>query len=296
MKSRDKSNIVFNLITYVYVTIIAVLCCAPFLMIISSSLTTEASIKKFGYNIFPREFSVAAYTAIFTNIGDVLRAYNVTTFVTVVGTVLSLFIITMTAFVLSIKRFTWANKFSFFFYFTTLFQGGLVPWYVLCVRYLNFKNMPLVALILPYLFNVFYLIIMKTFIRNNVHDAIIESGIMDGAGYFTILIRLVYPLMKPALATIGLFIALSYWNDFFLSMLFIKDSNFNQLQYYLYRMINMREALTRITVTTNISIADLPKESMKMAMTVIVTGPILLLYPFVQKYFVKGLTIGSVKG
>lgn len=286
----------FDILAYPSIALIATLCLIPFLIIISSSLTAESHIIRYGYTIIPHYPTFAAYTTLFTNLEDVLNAYGVTIAVTVIGTTIGLFLMTMTAFVLQNRRFTWRYPFSFFFYFTTLFQGGLVPWYILCVKYLKFKEMPLVALIVPFLFNVFFMIILKTFIRTTVPEAIVESALIDGAGYFLIFTQLILPLVKPALATIGLFLALNYWNDFFMSMIFIKDEKYYMLQYYLYRMINMREAFNRITVITNIPVSELPKESMKMAMTVLVTGPILLLYPFVQKYFVKGLTIGSVKG
>lgn len=286
----------FNAMAYPLVAVLAVLCLAPFLVILSSSLSSESYIVHHGYVAFPQEMTGSAYSTLFANVGDIFDAYSITSTVMVLGTIIGLFLMTMSAYVLQNPRFVWRRRFAFFFYFTTLFQGGLVPWYILCVRYLKFKQMPLVALIVPYLFNVFYMIILKTFIRTTIPEAITESAVIDGAGHFRIFLSLVLPLSKPALATIGLFLALAYWNDFFLSMVFINHDRFYMLQYYLYRMINMREAFTRLTAITNIPISELPKESMKMAMTIVASGPILLLYPFVQRYFVKGLTIGSVKG
>jgi putative aldouronate transport system permease protein len=202
----------------------------------------------------------------------------------------------MTAFVLSLRSFPWANRISFFFYFTTLFSGGLVPWYILCVQYLKFKENPLIALVLPSLLNVFHLMVMKSFLKATIQDSVVESAKIDGASYFRIFIQIILPLSKPALATIGLFIALGYWNDWFLAFLFVTKEEYFPMQYYLYRMINTADALLQLAARSNISIGKLPKESSKMAMAVIAVGPILFLYPYVQKYFVKGLTIGAVKG
>jgi len=291
-----KDHMVFNMIAYPVITILSLICLIPFIIIVSSSLTQEQSIIANGYNFIPKVFSIEAYKTLFAYPGDIIRAYGITILVTLLGTLIGLFLTAMTAFVLSVKSFPWANRFSFFFYFTTLFSGGLVPWYILCVQYLHFKTYPIMAMILPYLFNIFYLIIMKTFIKTTIPEAIIESARIDGAGYFRIFIQLILPLTKSALATIGLFIALVYWNDWYLSYLFVAKSKYYSLQFFLYRMISMEDAISKLAAAKNVSMPDMPKEGIRMAMTVIATGPILLLYPFVQKYFVKGLTIGAVKG
>jgi putative aldouronate transport system permease protein len=197
--------------------------------------------------------------------------------------------------VLSRRDFKWRGRFSFFFFFTTLFSGGLVPWYLMIVNYLHLKD-TLLVLILPLLMNVFYIIVMKSFM-SSIPDAITESAKIDGAGDFRIFVQLIVPLSKPALATIGLFIALAYWNDWYNALLFISKSELMPLQYYLYKMLGnmdgMRKAMMASGAVVN---TDLPTESLKMAMTIVATGPILLAYPFIQKYFVTGLTIGAVKG
>jgi putative aldouronate transport system permease protein len=210
------------------------------------------------------------------------------------GTFLAVFLATMTGYVLSRKDFPWRNKFSFFFFFTTLFNGGLVPWYMLCVRYLHFKN-SYVALILPLMFSVWNMIIAKSFM-NGIPSAITESAKIDGANDFVIFIKLIMPLSKPLIATLSLFSALAYWNDWYNCMLFITDEKKFTLQYYLQRMLGSAEAMRLIAEKSGIALPSVPLEGMKMAMTVIATGPIVLLYPFVQKYFVKGLTVGAVKG
>ena len=214
-----------------------------------------------------------------------------------VGTIISIFINTMTGYVLSRKDFRARNFFSFFFFFTTLFSGGLVPWYIICVRYLNLKN-TLYALILPLLFSVWNMIIAKSFM-SSLPAAITESAKIDGANDFLIYIKLIMPLSTPLIATLGLFSALAYWNDWYNCMLFITKSNKYDLQYYLQTMLNNADALRKAAAASNGAVAvntQVPLEGMKMAMTVIATGPIVLLYPFVQRYFVKGLTIGAVKG
>jgi putative aldouronate transport system permease protein len=203
----------------------------------------------------------------------------------------------MTAYVLTRKDFEWRNKVSFYFYFTTLFSGGLVPWYILMVKYFHLKDSYL-ALLLPPLLSVFNMLVMKSYM-SGIPDAITESAKIDGAGDFRIFAKLILPLAKPALATIGLFIALGYWNDWYNSMLFIQNEKLYSLQYFLYKIVNNVEAYKNILSQTGGSVnvkIDMPSESLKMALTVIVTGPIILLYPFVQKYFVQGITIGAVKG
>ena len=295
LRIKLKDRILFNCIAYPLMAFLAVMCLLPFIIIISSSFTNEQSIIQDGFNIIPRVFSVSAYATLLKSPGEIVRAYGISVYATLVGGMLGLFITAMTAYVLSRKSFPWRNSFSFFFYFTTLFSGGLVPWYILCVQYLGFKSYPLVAIVAPYLLNVFYILIMKTFMKS-IPDAVIESAKIDGAGDFLIFIRLILPLSRPALATVGLFIAIGYWNDWYLCFMFVDDYNYFSLQYYLFKMISAMEGIQRIASQTNITVSDLPKESFKMAMTVVATGPIILLYPFVQRYFVKGITIGAVKG
>ena len=217
----------------------------------------------------------------------------VTVSITVIGTVLGLLFTAMTAYVLNRKDFFLRNQMSFFFYFTTLFNGGLVAYYIICIRYLHFKN-SYIALVLPMLLNAFYILIMRNFMKS-IPDAIMESAKIDGAGDFRIFC-LIIPLIKPALASIGMFIALNYWNDWYLAMLFIEEKSMFPLQYMLYRMLSSINFLIYASKFSSVSTVDIPKETIKLAMTVIAIGPILLLYPFVQKFFVKGITIGAVKG
>lgn len=284
----------FNFIGYVLITLLSLFCLLPFILIISGSFTSQASIMTDGYQLIPREFSLEAYEFLFEAPDDILRAYGVTIFVTVVGTLASLLVTSMAAYALAHKAFRYRNTVSFFFYFTTVFGGGLVPWYIFNIKYLHFKD-NLISLILPTLVNVTYLLILKSYMKN-VPDAVFESAHLDGAGDWTIYWKIALPLNKAGLATVGLFTALNYWNDWYNAMLYIDNSKLYPLQYYLNDILNKSQGMMAAAAQAGIPAAQVPTEPVKLAMTVIATGPILLLYPFLQKYFVKGVTIGAVKG
>ena len=296
MKRKSRDKIIFAVISYTLIALFALACVIPFYLIIVGTFTSEHSILTEGYSflVTADRFSLAGYDTALKNPMEILRAYGVTIFVTVLGTVLSIFLMTMTGYVLSRKDFPWKNGFSFFFFFTTLFNGGLVPWYLLCTQTFQFNN-KLYALIIPGLFSVWNMIIAKSFMKGIPYE-MVEAAKVDGAGDFCIYYKIMIPMAKPLIATLGLFTALAYWNDWYNCMLFINDNRFWNLQYTLQNILNSSEALKRIAALTGQQVQQLPSESMKMAMTVIATGPIILLYPFLQKYFVKGLTIGAVKG
>lgn len=281
---------------YAVLIIFALMCILPFYLIIISSFQSEDILTREGFPLYIKEFSLKSYEMCLKNPEDILRAYGITTLVTVVGTLTSIWLCTMTGYVLSRKDFKARNFFSFFFFFTTLFSGGLVSWYIICVRYLHFKN-SIFALILPMIFSVWNMIIAKSFM-GSLPAAITESAKIDGANDLTIYFKLILPLSTPLIATLGLFSALGYWNDWYTCMLFINHEEMYNLQYYLQTMLNNADAIKKAAQMSNgsVAIANVPMEGMKMAMTVIATGPIVLLYPFVQRYFVKGLTIGAVKG
>ena len=218
---------------------------------------------------------------------------------TVVGTTVGLVVQTMTAYVLSRKDFEWRNGFSFFFYFTTLFSGGLVPTYILYTRTLNLQD-NYFALLLPLIFSVYNLLIMKSYI-SAIPDSLVDAARIDGCGEIRTLFQVIMPLIKPALATVGLFIALAYWNDWYNAMLYIKAKDKYPLQYFLYQQVNNIESYKKLISNNSVSSSvvsamSLPTQTLKMALTVVVTGPIILAFPMVQKYFVQGITIGAVKG
>jgi putative aldouronate transport system permease protein len=267
-------------------------------MVVAASFSSEDAISKSGFGLLPKDFSLEAYSTVFAEPMIIVRAYAVTVLLTLGGTAIGLFLQTMTAYVLSRKDFAWRNGFSFFFYFTTLFNGGLVPYYLLMTQYLHLKNNYL-ALLLPLLFSVYNLLIMKSYIMA-IPESLIHAAKIDGCGEMRTLVSVVFPMLKPALATVGLFIALAYWNDWYSAMLYISNDKMYPLQYFLYNKVNNIEAYKKILEShagSGVAAAiNMPTQTLKMALTVVVTGPIILLYPLVQKYYVQGITIGAVKG
>ena len=288
------SSKTFYVICYVIVALVALVCLIPFILLISGSFTSEQWIRFHGFSLWPGELSLEAYKIIFKTPEKIVRAYGVSIFITAVGTLAGLFLTSLTAYVISRKDAKYRNALSFFFYFTTLFNGGMVRTYIFYIQYLHLKDNYL-ALILPGVFNVFYLLIMRTFV-NNIPFALIESAKLDGAGEWRIYFTIILPLLKSGLATIGLFLALGYWNDWYNAMLYMNDEAKYPLQYMLYSVQQQTQALARIAAQAGIQVANLPSNSLKMAMAVVATGPIIIVYPFVQKYFISGITIGSVKG
>jgi len=289
-----RSQKFFNTIGYIYITLIALLCLLPFWLILVGSFSKESDIIANGYSLWPLHWSLGAYQAVFMFPGVIIRAYGITILVTVCGTAFGLFFISMAGFVLSRRDFRYRNAVSFFIYFTTLFSGGLIPWYLMVTNVLHMKD-TLFALIVPGLMNCFLIILMKSFLKS-VPEEIAESAKIDGAGDFRIYISLVMPLAKPALATIGLFLALDYWNNWFFSSIFITNQHNYSLQYVLYSILQSAkfyQTMSKIAVPIGF---HMPLETIKLATAVIATGPVILFYPFVQKYFVQGLTIGAVKG
>jgi len=294
LKKQPKNIIVFNVLAYVVITIFTLLCIIPFIIIISGSLTDNTSIAIDGYHLIPKVFSLDAYKTIFMFPKTIIQAYKVTTINTIVGTSLGLLFISMTGFVLSRKDFKYRNKISFLIYFTTIFGGGLIPWYIMINNTLKLHD-SYIAICYPGLMTPFLIILMRTFISSTVPDEILEAAKIDGAGNFRIYLSIVLPVIGPGLATVGLFLALGYWNDWFLSSLFMSTTSKYELQFYLYNMLNSSKALTEMMSGSSVNIKP-PSESVKLAMTMVAIGPILLLYPFIQRYFVSGITVGAVKG
>ena len=295
MRPHSYDKRIFNTLGYLLVGFIALLCVLPMFLIVSGSFSANDIVAKEGFSLLPKSFSLNAYELVFKNPNDILNAYRTTATVTLIGTVILLFFCSMTGYVLSRKDYAPRNIISFYFFFTTIFGGGLVPWYILCVMYLKFKQNPMMALIVPGLFSYFYIIIFRSYLNSSVPDSISDSARIDGANDFTIYWRIILPICKPVLATIGLFGALGYWNDWFNCMLFVNNQRNYNLQYYLFSTLNSVVPMRALMAGANIS-ANPPTHTFKLAMTVITIGPILLLYPFLQKYFIKGIAVGAVKG
>ena len=289
-----KSNRMLSVICYVVIGLFAVICLFPFALMITSSFMTENEIVSEGYKLFPKQWTVSAYTYLLNNPQKLLDAYKTTILITIVGTVLRLIIMSMAGYVLNRKDFKYRGFFSFMIYFTTLFSGGLVPTYILYVRYLNLKD-NIWAMILPGLISAWSIFLMRNFMKS-IPDELYESATMDGAGAFTIYLKVFMPLAIPSLATVGLFLALGYWNEWYNASLYIDTASKYPLQYYLQKMINQTSIEALTSAGHVIDAETVPTQSVKMATAVLTTGSIILLYPFVQKYFVSGLTVGSVKG
>ncbi|XEC93581.1 carbohydrate ABC transporter permease [Paenibacillus tarimensis] len=291
----DMSGNVIKGIGYAFISLFALCCLLPFLLVVGTSFTAESSVQKYGFNFWPREFSTFAYKIVFENPGMIVGSYIVTIALTVIGTAVGLFLVAMIGYALQRPDFQYRNAISFFVYFTTLFSGGLVPFYLLMTQYYGLKDNYL-AVLLPGLMSPFLIIMMKSFVRSIPH-AITESAKIDGAGDFTIFLRLILPMTTPALATIGLFIALGFWNEWYHAMLFLSpDMEYRPLQLFLYNVVTSAEFVRNSSAASNVELRDIPLESMKMATAVVATGPVILFYPFVQRYFIKGITIGAVKG
>lgn len=281
-------------IFYIVVGAFALICLFPFALMVTSSFMNEREILTEGFKLIPNEWSVSAYEFLFRTPQKLVDAYKVTITTAVVGAVMGLFFMSMAGYVLCRKDFLFRNQISFFIYFTTLFSGGLIPSYLLMVNGLHLKD-SIWAMILPAIMSPWSIFLMRNFMKA-VPESLYESASIDGAGDFRIYFQIFLPLAKPALATVGLFLVLGYWNQWYNAMLYIESTAKYPLQYFLQRIINQANIALLIQQGITINVQDLPSESIKMATAVVATGPIILVYPFVQKYFVSGLTVGAVKG
>ncbi len=285
------------ILTYTFVAvlvIIAAVCVIPFVLVLSSSLTDETTLLKYGYQLWPQKFSLEAYKVMF-HTNKVFDAYAVTITETVVGTALSVICTSLMSYALSVKTLRYRNQIAFFVFFTMLFNGGLVPYYLLLSKYLHMNN-SIWVLILPFMVNAWNMFLMRNFF-SEIPDSFAEAAKIDGANDIYILFRIILPVSLPAIATIGLFYALDYWNQWFNALLFITNRRLYPLQYL---MMDIMSSINQIAENAAHGISSgnytPPAYSARMATAMMATGPILFVYPFVQKYFVKGLVVGGVKG
>ncbi len=292
MKVKGKDWFLIQILGYVFLGILTIIALYPFACLFTSSFSSEHAMINYGMRLIPKEFSLDAYRTVFKRPEQIGKAYMVTIGVTVIGTGISLFVSSMTAYVLFRKELYYRNQLAFILYFTELFNGGLASYYIIVCKNLHLKNTYLVMILVP-LFSVFNILVLRNFIKSSIPYSLIDSSRIDGASSFGIFFRIVLPLSKPALASIGLFIALGYWNDWWTAMMFVEKKNMYPLQYTLYRMLSTAQISS--VASENAAVINTPTETLKLAMTVVATGPIIFLYPFVQKYFVAGITIGSVK-
>jgi len=269
---------------------------APFILLVSVSLSNEKDVVLNGYKFWPENFDLSAYKYIFKNPTSIINAYKVTTVFSVVSMVLGVFLMSLIAYALSWGKMRGKRFVSFYLFFTMLFSGGLVPTYILMTQYLHLDD-TIWIYILTGLVSPWYIFMMRTFFNGLPYD-IYESAVLDGASEYRIYGQMVLPLSKPVLATIALFTFLNKWNDWNTSLLYINNPELYSLQYLLQKIMTDLQILQQAETSgaNFLSAADIPSETVRMAMAVVVAGPALLVFPFFQKYFVKGLTVGSVKG
>ncbi len=272
-------------------TLVGLSCLIPLILVLSISLSDELRLAKEGYRLLPVGFTTFAYEYILQQPGQILRSYGVTAFVTAVGTVAGLLVCSLLAWPLARKDFRLRGPLSFYVFFTLLFNGGMVPFYILVTRYLGLKD-NIFVLILPYMVTAWYVLIIRTSFTQ-LPTELLDAARIDGAGEWRIFFQIVVPLSKPVLATIGLFFVLRYWNDWFLALLFIDDSSMYPLQYLLYVLMANINFMAANPQTTGMPI---PTLSARMAMAVLAFGPALFTFLLLQKYFVRGITIGGLKG
>lgn len=291
-----KSNRNIQIVAYVVLTILSLICILPFILMIMSSFSAESDIIKFGYTFFPRRFSLDAYNYLWQQSDTIFRAYGITVVITAVGTFLSLSMTILMAYPLARRDFPWRKPLTFVVFFTLLFNGGLVPTYLMYTMYLGMKN-TLMALLIPnLLMSGFNVLIARTFFMTNIPFSIIESASIDGAGEFRIFFSIIMPISMPILATIGLFSGVGYWNDWYNGLIYLTNSNLYNIQNVLNNMLMDIQFLQQNSQVASNMTTELPATTVKMAIAVIGALPILIIYPFFQKYFVKGITIGAVKG
>ena len=287
----------FQIFAHFVMIFIAVCSVAPFILLVMSSITEEKSLIANGYSFFPKEFSLYAYQYLLTGSGALLRSYVISFIVTAVGTLSNLIITILYAYPLSRKELPGRNFFAFFLFFTMLFSGGLVPSYIMWTRTFHIQNTILALLVPNLLMGAFNVIMMRTYFTANIPDAVIEAARIDGADEFRILFRVVLPMALPILATIGMLVGLSYWNDWMNGLYYINDDTLYSVQVLLTNIQRQMESLKQSMGTGgNVSVGELPSTSIRMAINVMGILPVMLIYPFIQKYLVRGIAIGAVKG
>ena len=283
---------------HIFMILLVLSCVLPFLLMVMASLTEEMTLTRNGYSFFPEVFSLETYRYIIRSAGTILRGYVMTIVVTVIGTVCNLVLTILFAYPLSRKDRPYRSGLSFFLFFTMLFNGGLVPTYMMYANTFHIKN-TLFALIVPSLMmNAFYVIMMRSFFSSSIPDSLIEAAKLDGASERKILMSIVVPLSKPMIVTLVLMVGLGYWNDWMNGLYYVTEQKLYTIQMILNNMINNIEFLTRNAsmLGSAASSMKIPQVGIRMGIAVIAVLPVLIIYPFLQKYFVKGIVIGGVKG
>lgn len=287
----------FRVVIHLILITMSILCVGSFLIIVGSSFQSQDEIVERGYSLIPKNFTLEAYKMIFGNATQLGISYINTILTTVVGTVIGVWLSATAGYVMSRKSYRYRTILAFYVFFTMMFNGGLVPSYILISNWLNLKN-TIWVLILPLLSNAWYVILMKGYFAG-LPDALIESARLDGANELYIFIKIVLPISTPVLATIALFYVLTYWNDWYLNLLYTSDTNLYKLQYLLMNILQsaefLKSSLAKALTLDKSQLGSVPTLNVRMAMCVLAAGPILVIFPFFQKYFVKGITIGAIK-
>lgn len=288
-----------SILVNVFFVLISITFIVPFMYVVSVSFTSEADVAKYGYNLIPKHFSLDAYRYVFANPSQVIQAYKITAIFSVGGTFLSVLVMALTAYPLSKPNFKYKKIITFYIFFTMIFSGGLIPSYILNTKYLHLSN-KIWVYILPSLAGGFQIIMIRTFFQQ-LPGSLAESAKIDGASELKIFFRIMLPLSTPVIATVSFMILIGKWNDWNTSLLYINDANLYSLQYLLQKILREAEFVKSMvrdmpSASGMLDSTDLPSESMKFALAVVVSGPMLIIFPFFQKYFAGGLTIGSVKG
>lgn len=294
----SKKGKTFNIIATIILLVVALFCLMPFVLLISASISDEKSVLDYGYSFLPRKVDFLAYRYIFTRARGILKAYGLSFVVTIIGTAVNLVLTVLYAYPISRSDLKGRNVFSFILFFTILFNGGLLPSYIMWTQTFHIKN-SIWAYILPNLMlNGFYVIMARNYFSQNVPKELIECAKLDTAGEYTILFRIVIPISKPILATVGLFVSLNYWNDWQNGLYYITDESKYTIQTLLNRML-LDSMYLQSSMTASYSGGagqSLPTFTLKMAVAFIGVIPILVIFPFVSKYLTGGMTVGAVKG
>ena len=288
----------FNAVATIILTVIVIITLLPLALIVISSFAKESALIRNGYSFFPEEWSLDAYYYMVKQGAVILRSYGVSIFVTVIGTVASVILTTMLAYPMSRKNFKYHNVLSFFVFFTMLFNGGIVPSYIMWTKIFHIKDTIFALLIPNYLVTAFNVILVKNYYANNIPDSLVEAAEIDGATEMTIFRKIMLPRAGPTVATISLFTGLCYWNDWTNGLYYVSNEKLYSIQMLLMKIMNNIQALRSNSNAALLGTGsvDLPGTAIRMAMAVIGILPILLIYPFVQKYLVRGVVVGAVKG
>jgi putative aldouronate transport system permease protein len=287
---RSKSEQFCAFIIHIIMIVYSIFCLYPILLVFMSSISSEKSLANNGLQLIPEQFSLLSYIMIFTD-KSILRAYGVTLFIVVVGTVLSLFFTGMAGYAMSIEKVKYRNVVAMFLFIPMVFSAGLAPWYLVCTQILHFHN-NILALIVPGLISPFNIFLMRNYFKT-IPVSLVESAEIDGCSNIRAFIQIILPTSTPIIATISLFVALGYWNDWTSALWFIDDRNLYPLQYFLYRIKDMMQMIRR---SGSMSSMQVPAQTFQLATLFVTIGPIIFLYPFVQKYFIKGIMVGAIKG